>query len=173
MSKNSKPKISQRQKQSTWIILLAIAIMSGATYWIVKRNYHSPAEEYQAPDFSEKRISLAAYYKQSSEVYKSGSPHSSDQLIFKVNTTFPAYVALYELNQFNKANIIFSGTRVPPGKDRVISRGSEKFVYSLKPAANIKKICLLSADSADRLDLLLAKISSGHDLPPATHCVDL
>jgi len=172
MPRQSKPKLTRRQKQSTWIILIAIIIMSSATYWIVNRNYVSPAEEYKAASFTEKNIELFAYYKESQEAFIPGIAQPSNELIFKASSTYPAYVALYEVNQQGRSSIIFSGTRIPPGQYRKIEREEALFVYTLPKNTANHKVCLLAQDSAQKLELLLSKVVQNTLPENQSNCIE-
>ena len=173
MPRRSRPQLTSRQKQSTWIILIAIVLMAGSTYWIVNRNYVSPKEEFKAPSFANKNIEMFAFYKDSQKAFIPKAEHLSNELVFKVSTTFPAFIALYEVNLQGKMSIIFSGTRVPPGKERKVEREESLFVYSLKKNLNAREVCLLAADTAEQLNILLAKVHQNTLPPNQGQCIKL
>ena len=166
------PPQTKRQKLSNWIILGAIALMGGATYWIVKSNYQSPSQEYLAPKFSKHLIELSIYDNDTGKVYQAGKTENTKALFFKVSTTFPAYIALMERSNQQSAKIIYSGTRLPPGKDRLVERLGEKFVYTLKPTHGAE-VCVVYADSEDGINHQLEQIAEGNFKDLTLQCVSM
>lgn len=128
-------------RMSTLLVLLTIAVLATATWYIVKFNA-SPVKNLQEQSRMHHALELEAQ-----AITVDGQPASriktGDILRIRVDTTQPVYAAVMAQAGTEAPLVLFRGVRIPPGQNRVLEKADRLFEYPVEGIEGQLTLCLV------------------------------
>ena len=177
---HDKKELSSLQKrklmrQSTLISLTGIALAAAATIYIVssspsiKTHYESAIKPGADP-----HLTIAAFSKNEQGIYNEATSllKAGEVVIFKASTTTPIHVALLRSVNNHMPAAVFD-VLIPPGKNRLLEKAGDKYIYKIEKQDKNLKFCVIYAESRSQLAKRLVRLDSIWPKIPETACLKL
>ena len=169
-----KQKNRQLMRKSTGIIFLGLAIMGAMTMYIIRSQpTYREGLDREKPVNRATNIHLTVLEKKSGAELNpiSDKLHSGVKLAFNLSTNVPVHVALLASIDNTAPEILFENAKIPPGENRRLEKGGDRYIYLTQPAQRRIKFCLVQGSNSRALSRKLSSLANTWLQIPKTQCV--
>ena len=162
-------------RKSTFISLIGISVAAVATMLIVSQ---SPSIEthYQSAikPGTNPHMVVTAYAKNDDGNYGevNAALHAGAEVIFKVSTVTPIYVALIKTANNLEPRAVFD-VLIPPGKNRLIEKAGEKYIYTVTDNDDDLTFCVIYGETREQLIAYMKNLKTALPALSSDACIIL
>ena len=163
-------------RKSTFISLIGISIAAVATTFVVsqspsiKTHYKSAITPGTNP-----HMSVTAFSKNNDGSFSeiNSLVDAGTKVFFKVSTVTPIYIALVKTVDHNEEPHAVFNVLIPPGKNRLIEKAGEKYIYTVNGTDNNLTFCVVFGETREQLIAHMKNIKTLMQSIASDACVKL